>query len=183
MRLRHYALAGLLGCWMIGLAGCGYTTRSLITGKYRTIYIAPFLNKIDITRETDTATSYKVYKPMLETDITKSVINKFLYDGNVKPVASADAADLTLKGELVEFRRDPLRYTDNNEIAEYRINLVVNLLLWDQKDNQKLWEESRFTGDSTYFVSGSQAKSEDVAISDAIADLSRRIVERVVEQW
>jgi hypothetical protein len=171
----------LVACSLL-FSACGYTTRSMIKDKFRTIYIKPFLNKIDITRETNTATRYKVYKPMLETDITRSVINKFLFDGNVRPVAE-DSADLILKGELVEFRRDPLRYTDNDEVEEYRINLIANLSLWDRKEDKLVWEEKNFTGDAIYFVSGSQAKSEELAINDALDDLSRRIVERVVEQW
>jgi hypothetical protein len=60
---------------------------------------------------------------------------------------------------------------------------VVNLSLWDKKENKLVWQETNFTGDSTYFVTGAQAKSEDTAINDAIGDLSRRIVGRVVEQW
>jgi hypothetical protein len=171
----------LLSC-CLWLSACGYTTHSMIKDKFRTIHIKPFVNGIDITKEADAATRYKVYKPMLETDITRSVTNKFLFDGNVRLV-SEELADLILKGELVEFRRDPLRYTDNDEVEEYRVNLIVDLILWDRKENRLLWEEKNFTGDATYFVSGPQAKSEDAAINDAISDLSRRIVERVVEQW
>ena len=92
-------------------------------------------------------------------------------------------ADLALKGELVEFRRDALRYTNNDEVDEYRINIVVNLSLWDKKNDKLSWEEKNFTGSATYFVTGAQAKSEEQAVQDAIKDLSRRIVERVVEQW
>ena len=83
----------------------------------------------------------------------------------------------------MEFRQDPLRYTDNDEVEEYRINLVVNISLWDKKENKLIWGENNFTGDTTYFTRGSLAKSEDTAINDAIKDLSRRIVERTVEQW
>jgi hypothetical protein len=164
------------------MAGCGYTTRSLISGKYKTINIAPFVNKIELTLESDSNNKYKVYRPMLETEVTRAVINKFLSDGNVKPVV-ADMSDLDLKGELVEFRRDPLRYTSNDEVEEYRINIAVNLRLWDRKNDKLSWEENNFTGSATYFVTGAQAKSEEAAVQDAIKDLSRRIVERVVEQW
>jgi len=164
------------------LSGCGYTTRSLITNKYRTIYITPFENKIDITRDTDVAAKYKIYRPMLETDITRSVVNKFLMDGNLKPIGQENP-DLILKSQLVEFRREPLRYTDNQDIEEYRLNLVVNIGLWDPKENKLIWQENGFTGDTTYFVIGPLAKSEESAIKDAITDLSRRIVERAVEQW
>lgn len=166
-------------------AGCGYTTRSMISDKFRTIYVVPFVNKIDVTKEAAAANKYKLYKPTLETDITKSVTNKFLFDGNLRPTREENA-DLILRGELIEFRRDPLRYTDNNEVEEYRINLVVNISLWDKKENKLAWEENRFTGDSTYFTSftiSGAPKSDDAAINDAISDLSRRIVERTVEQW
>lgn len=164
------------------LSGCGYTTRSMISDKYKTIYVTPFVNKIDITQETDVASKYKIYRPMLETDITRSVINKFLMDGNLKP-AKSEAADLVLKSELVEFRKDPLKYSDSDEVEEYRVSLVVNIGLWDNKENKLVWEEKNFTGDTAYFTTGTLAKSEAQAISDAITDLARRIVERAVEEW
>ena len=166
------------------LTGCGYTTRSMISNEFRTIYVVPFMNKIDITQETDVASKYRIYRPMLESDITKYVTNKFLSDGNLKPVKE-ESADLILKGEVIEFRKDPLRYNDSDEVTEYRINLVVNINLWNRKEDKLAWEEKQFTGDTTYFAltTNPQYKSEASAISDALDDLARRIVERTVEQW
>lgn len=163
------------------VAGCGYSTRSLISNEYKSIYIEPFINKIDVTQEIYAGDKYRIYKPLLETDITKAVINKFLQDGNLKPKSEQDA-DLILKGELVNFRKDPLRYSDSDEVLEYRVNLVVNISLLD-KQNELVWKEDGFTGDTTYFTTGTQAKSEATAINDAISDLARRIVERTVENW
>lgn len=164
------------------VGGCGYTTRSMISDKYRTIYVVPFTNKVDITNETYAANKYRIYRPLLETDITKTVTNKYLFDGNLKPTRE-EYADLVLKGELVEFRRDPLRYDENDDVTEYRINLVVNISILDKKENKILWEENNFTGDTTYYTSGSQSKTEAQAMTDALNDLARRIVERTVEQW
>jgi hypothetical protein len=168
----------------VGGNGCGYTTRSsLISSKYRTICIAPFVNKIDITQEVDTGNKYKVNRPMVESEVTRMVINKYLFDGNLKPV-SAENADLLLKGEVVEFRRDPLRYDENENAQEYRVSLRVNLKLVDRRDNDTaLWEENGFTGTADYFVSGAGAKSESAAVTESIQDLARRIVERTVEDW
>lgn len=162
--------------------GCGYTTRSMISDKFTTIYVVPFVNKVDITGETFAQNKYRVYRPMLETDITGKVIDKYLFDGNLRPIRE-ESADLTLTGELVEFRRDPLRYDDNENVTEYRINLVVNLTLWNNIDDKMVWQESNFTGDTTYFTTGSQAKSETQAVNDALDDLARKIVARTVEQW
>jgi hypothetical protein len=145
--------------------------------------VTPFANKIDITKETDTATKYKIYRPLLETDITQAVTNRFLLDGNLKPTKK-ETADLVLKGELIEFRRDALRYTqDTEEVEEYRISLITNISLWDNRENKLIWEENSFIGDTTYFKTGPLVKSADTAATDAISDLARRIVERVVEQW
>ncbi|MBU4251400.1 MAG: hypothetical protein KKC39_08240 [Candidatus Omnitrophica bacterium] len=169
------------------LTGCGYTTRSMISGKYKTIYIAPFLNKVDITQEAYSANKYRIYRPMLETDITKKVINRYLFDGNLKPAKEA-AADLVLKGELLEYRKDPLSYDTNGEnVAEYRININVNLSLWDTKENKLVWQENNFNGNYSFFTNFAAANtvkvSEDTAVINAVEDLARRIVERTVEQW
>jgi hypothetical protein len=93
-----------------------------------------------------------------------------------------------LKGELVEFRKDPLRYSENDEIDEYRLNILVNISLWNNRENRMLWEEKNFTGDFTYFPPTSTLtnvikKSDDQAVVDAVKDLARRVVERTVEQW
>lgn len=163
------------------LTGCGYTTRSFITNKYKTIYVAPFENAIDITKDTDASSRYKTYRPLLETDISREVINRFISDGNLS-ISRKDEADLTLNGKLVDFRRDALRYTSDEDVEEYRISLKVDLSL-TEKDKKLLWEEKALIADTTYFVSGPHAKSESTAIDEAVKDLSRRIVERVIESW
>ncbi len=171
-------------CYMpYAILGCGYTTRSAISTKYKSVYIPPFLNKIDIANESYSGNKYTIYHPGLESDVTKNVSNKFLFDGNIRPVKS-EAADVTLKGELVEFRRDALRYDDNNEVMEYRISVRVNLQLWDNPKNELIWKENNFGGEATYFTPGhTGSRSEDAAINDALVDLARRIVERSVEEW
>jgi len=182
MKNKIFTLA-IIGClFSAALAGCGYTTRSMISTKYKTIYITPFVNKIDITRESYVQNKYRIYRPLLETDITKAVTDKYLFDGNLKP-APKETADLILKSELMEFRKDPLRYDGSDNVEEYRVNVVVNISLWDTKENKLVWEENNFTGDTHYFTTGTNAKSESTAINDAIDDLARRIVERTVEQW
>lgn len=174
-------------CLLTAIAGCGYTTRSMISNKYRTIYITPFVNKIDITKEADVGRKYKIYRPRLETDITTAVTNKYLFDGNLKPTKKENA-DLVLKGEVVEYRKDPLRYSESDEVTEYRMNLAVNISLWDNKENRMLWEANGFTGyvdfyTSFYTLANVTKLSDDQAINSALDDLARRIVERTVNEW
>jgi len=164
------------------LSGCGYTTRSMIADKYKTIYVKPVVNKIDITREADAALKYKIYRPLLDTEVTKAIVDRYLFDGNLKPVSLEDA-DLILESELIDFRKEPLRYTEDDEVEEYRVNVMVNMSLYDNKKRETVWQEKGFTGSQTYFTTGPNVKSEDAATNEAIADLARRIVERTIEEW
>jgi outer membrane lipopolysaccharide assembly protein LptE/RlpB len=185
-------VAGLFGSLLIvsavALSGCGYTTRSSFIAKsFKTIYIQPFVNKTDITGGGYAANKYRIYRPALETDISRTVTNRFLFDGNLR-LAKEEEADLVLKGELLDYRKDPLAYNnDNTEVTEYRVNIVVNITLWDRKENKLLWQENNFTGESTYFTSFASGNavvtSEETAITATLKDLARRIVERTVEEW
>lgn len=166
----------------LAAAGCGYTSRSVITERFHTIYVNPVINKIDITNDSYTAGKYRTYRPFIETEITQALIDKFLSDGNLKPTAE-DTADLALRGELVEFRRDALRYDKNDDVVEYRLSLVLNLSLLGRRENKELWTEKNFTGTTTYFAVGSAAKTDDQAINEALSDLTRRVVERTIEDW
>ncbi|MCM8799110.1 MAG: LPS assembly lipoprotein LptE [Candidatus Omnitrophica bacterium] len=169
----------LMGFLILG--GCGYTTRAFISQKYKTIYVAPFENKIDITKETESMRRYKLYRPLLERDIYEAVILRFNRDGNLR-VTSKEDSDLILEAVLFDFRRDPLRYLDNEEVEEYRISIEVKINLKERKDD-KILKEATIIGDTTYFVLGPNRKSEPTAIQEAVDDVSRRIVEYIVENW
>jgi len=185
-KLQAKTILGLVfvSCCLLQFAACGYSTKAgNMPAGIKTIYVKPFVNKIDITNEVTTVEQYRSYRPLLEVDITKKVIDRFNLDGSLK-IAKKDSQDWLLEGELVEYRRDPLKYSDVDDetVTEYRINLVVNLALYD-RNNKLIWSEQRFTGQTDYYTQGAYAKSESAAIDDAVTDLSRRIVERVVENW
>jgi hypothetical protein len=163
------------------IISCGYTTRSLVSSKYKTIYISHFINKIDIAKETESMRRYKLYRPLIEQDIRKQVIDRFNLDGNLKVVDREDA-DLILKGSVLDFHRDALRYKENDEVEEYRISITAQIELED-KDKNIIIKPTDIIGDATYFLTGPHAKAEPFAIDEAIKDLARRIVERVVEEW
>lgn len=164
------------------LSGCGYTTRSLLPSNFKSIYIDNFVNEIKIAAEQTDERMYRGYRPGLERDITKAVIDRFLFDGNLN-ISNDRDADLVLRGALMDYKRDALRYDANNNVEEYRILLIVNIELKDVRADKLVWEEKGFAGETTYRTTGTLAKSESTAVSDAAKDLARRIVERTVEGW
>ena len=160
------------------ISGCGYSTRSLLPSSIRTIHIAPFKNKITYSSENQR----NLYLPLLEIKVRNAVADRFLFDGHMR-VKDSETADVILKGDLIGYEREVLRYTDNNDVQEYRIRIVVSLELWNPREQKTLWSEPSFAGETTYFLTGVQAKSEDTALQDALTDLARRIVERTIEDW
>lgn len=172
-----YRFIGVLSMAIL-MVGCGYTTRSTLPAHFRTIYVDDFKNKIDYASES----RRNIYFPLLEVDARDAIVDRYLFDGNLK-IAKEDLADLVLTGELLSYRRGVLRYTDNDDVEEYRVYITVALQLWDTHEQDYVWSESAFVGEGTYFVSGPESSTEESAVDEAIADLARRIVERTVENW
>lgn len=164
------------------LPGCGYTTKSLLSDEYKTIYVDNFKNMIKITAEQTNNRMYRGYKPGMEINMRNAVIDKFLRDGNLK-IAAEGKGDLILKTDFIDYKREPLSWDANDNVEEYRVKLVVNMEMIDAKNAKTLWTERGFTGECDYRTTGALAISEDSAILEAQTDLARRIVERTVEAW
>lgn len=165
---------------IISFAGCGYTTRSALPPQFKTVYVEPFKNSMDYTSATG---DRSIYYPLLEVKVREAVIDRFLFDGNLRIASDPKDADLILKGELVDYLRNPLRYTDNDDVQEYRVQIVTKLELLETRGNAPMWQYNRFIGQATYFLTGAQATSEESAVDEATVDLARRIVERTIENW
>jgi len=166
---------------LAAVSGCGYSVRTLspYLSSKDTIYVAPFENTVDYSSESK---QKNLYIPLMEVKITNEVTNRFIFDGNLK-IDKEENADLVLKGKLLNYRRDVLRYDDNDDAEEYRISITVSLVLWDSATEEEVWVESGFIGDATYFLIGPNATSESSAIDEAVKDLSKRIVDRTIEDW
>jgi len=169
----------LVSCVLcLAVTGCGYTTRTTLPKNIRTIHVGQLKNSIDYT----TGTGRNIYLPLLEVNARNAIMDRFLFDGNLK-IAKPHLADLILKGELTGYQRSALRYTDNDDVEEYRVHIIVSFILTNAKTEEIDWEEPGFVGEATYFVTGPNVSSEDSAIEEAILDLARRIVERTIENW
>lgn len=175
-RFNKSLVFGLLS--LVFFSGCGYTTSSTLPSNIKTIHVELFKNQISFTE----SNRRNIYFPLLEINVRNAVIDRFLFDGNLK-IAEPQKANLILRGELKKYERTALRYTDNEDVQEYRVHITVSLELWNAQKAEVSWIEPNFVGEATYFVTGPLANSEQTAIDNAITDLARRIVERTIEAW
>jgi len=166
---------------LLFLAGCGYTTKAMLPSDIKSIHIDIFKNNIDIAKEVSAKDKYRVYRPGLEVDIRDAIVERIFLDGHLK-LKSRNRADSILEGEIIEYRKDPLRYQDE-DVTEYEISLVCNVSLKDSKNSEYLLKEENIIGDTTYFTTGSLQESETAAIDSAASDLAREIVNKIIENW
>lgn len=172
LSLIFFLCAGLLA------GGCGYSTKSMLPPHLKTIYVEAFKNNIVYASEGNR----NLYFPLLEVKARDAIINRYLFDGNVK-IADAGKADMTLSGEVVNYYRSALRRTDDDDAEEYRVYVAMHLVMYDNAKDEIIWEEDGFTGEAEYFVRGALTTTEESAVQEAVLDLARRVVERTIENW
>jgi len=159
------------------IAGCGYTLRSVQDSPYKTVYIPTFSNKISIN---NISSDYKLYYRGLEIELENILKERFRYDGNIIPVSNIEDADIVIEGAILDYNKSALSYASNEDVDEYRVTVSTDVRLIEGEE--ELWSEN-ISGESTYLISGTNAKSETQALRDALSDLSRNIVDRVVIDW
>ena len=162
------------------LSGCGYTTRGFFNPKYKTIYITPVENNIDITKETEEYSKYRSFPALIENNFTSKIISRFNLDGNLK-TTNKNNADLVLKCIIEDFVRDAVDYDDNDQVEKYRLKLKFTYTLFDSQG--EVIKTKSITADEDYNLTGAYAKSEDSAVLDLLDDAARRIVDSIVEEW
>lgn len=159
----------LLICVIILISGCGYTTKTcFLPSHIGSVYIETFQNQTD--------------QPNLDNLLRAKLISTFQNDGNLK-IAPPNIADTILQGQITGYTRQALRYEDDEVIKEYRLQIVVNFKFQDLAKDTVLVEESNFIGDTTFYLTGSSAKTESSARDDALDDLSRNILNSVITLW
>lgn len=173
------ALLAIVGLFVSGCAG--YTQKSLLSEDFKSIHVAPVTNAINLTAEVSDKEPFRVYRPGVEVDITNAIINRFIFDGNLK-VSAPEKADLVLTAKLIDYRRDALRYSDSSDIEEYRLSVHLNVTVMDPRKQKVLWQQD-IVGDSSFFLSGDRAATEDETAQNAVEDAARRVVDKTIEIW
>jgi hypothetical protein len=179
--MKRYLLLSLILC-LVAVSGCGYSSGTLLPPELTSINVANFVNTIDPSKEVSDRRATYSYWPGLETMITRGVIDRFIFDRHLD-VESKAKATMLLEGELVSFRLYPLSYDKGESIVEFRVQILVNMTLYNNLTGEKMWTENSFMGQSDYNISGPNALTEGEAVKAAVLDLANRVVERTVEAW
>ena len=157
------------------LSGCGYTQHVHLPNDIKTVAVKTFKNEIPPNEQF-------AYRPGLEIELTNAIIDRLIFDGNLK-VVDESKADAVLEGAIVSYKQEGLRFDRLDSVQEYRLFLVVKFKLIDRKTNKVIIEEPNFSGRAEFFVSRSPAVTRRTAANNATTDLARSLVDRIVEEW
>jgi len=109
-----------------------------------------------------------------------------LQENRALSLTQARNADSILHGKILEYKRSPYSYDENEEVQEYKIEMVIAVEYEDRKKRKILWTEPRMHQWSTYFVvatAGNEAEDEEDAQLRAIQKLAEDIKTKTVEGW
>lgn len=162
------------------ISGCGYTTGGTLAYKENNIFIAPVKNEINITSEDGRYGTYTNFPISVEKNLTNKVIEKFNIFGRLK-LSNNPENSLRLHCVVTDYRKEALRYTDDEDVEEQRLGLYVNMKLFSSSG--EVLKERTIVGDASFFLSGPKQKSESSAQQELVDDTARRILEAVIEDW
>jgi len=171
-----------LSFFVMAVCGCGYTTGSLLPPELDSIHVNNFVNKVDTAQVISNKRPVYLYYPGLENDVTRAIINKFVYD-RALDIKSEKKATLLLKGALTALRYEPVSYDTDRDVEEQRVEIIVDIELHNQLTGKLMWSENSFMGESYYTLTGPNAKTDSAALTAAVNDLAQRILERTIEMW
>jgi len=187
---RDAALALVVAAFLAAsVLGCGYTSRSSLDPKYRTVAVSAFQN---YSKEYD-----------LQAALTNAVIRKFVADGRLEVVKPGNA-DLLLEGVILGYSLKGLTYDERDEVTQFLCVINAGARMTDQKTGEILWQDEHLAGETSFYTRASGQSSdrlrgnaetflpavrsfateeENRGASEALEQLASDIFYRTIEPW
>jgi len=107
------------------------------------------------------------------------IIDAFIADGTMK-IVPVESSEAFLEGVLVGYDRKPYTYNQNDEVQEYKVEMVFDITLKNPADDSDIWKE-RMSQIGTYDVEKSE--TEETAQQRAIELLIEAIINKTTKSW
>lgn len=120
--------------------------------------------------------------PRIEVLVTNTVIKQFQQDGTFR-IVSADAADATLKAEIVGVGRAPARSVRGNVLATTEFNLVLTVKYSLIARGGQVLSPGAVSGSTNFFVGTDINTDERQALPLAAEEMARHLVSQLSEGW
>ena len=154
---------------LLSLTGCGYKPFTPIREDIKTLYVPTFKNL--------------TYYAGVSAIVTDALRREIILDGTFNLEDKKDAQAM-LSGEVIDFRRTPLIYDEEENIIGGNLTIEIKIRFISIPEKKILWEEEMKESESVNsFLAGSLAKTEEEMAEWVAEKLARRVVERITESW
>jgi hypothetical protein len=153
------------------LNGClGYRVGSTLPSNIKTIHVPTFVNQTS--------------EPLLEVECTTAITQEIQKDGSLK-IAEGSTADSILEGTMTKITLDSLVFDNTRETAtvEYRLTIHASIVLKDRLRDTVLVHNPDVIGETTFEIFSDLSSAKREAIPEAAEDLSRRIMDAILQSW
>jgi hypothetical protein len=154
----------------MALSGCmNYQVGTTLPRHLRTIAVEPFKNESG--------------EPNLETELQRAIRQEIQREGQLR-LLDADAAAIHLRGTLLSYSLDPMRYDQNRPktVSEYRVVVRARIEAVEAATGDVLVAQT-VVGDSTLRAAGDLATARRTALPEAARQAAHEIVNAVVSAW
>ena len=160
----------VIGLALLGAGCANYRVGSSLPPDVTSVHVPTFVNRTG--------------EPRLEAAATRATIARFQSDGTLR-IATRGEADVVLEVLLTSLSLEPLRYDDEHvkTATEYRMTVLADMTVIHRGSGEVILQKSRVKGEADFIPVGDlfSAKRDNLpAVAD---DLSRRLVEGLVEFW
>ncbi len=152
-------------------SGCGYSFRGNIPDHIKTVAVPIFKNATQAAG--------------VENAITSAVVAAFSNSGRLA-VVPTDQADSILEGEIVGYSFQGTAFDRNATVQAYRLQVVLNLVFRDLRENSVLWREQGLTQAADFSVQGQVSDTVariGAAGDQAAAEIGRKIVGLAMDRF
>jgi outer membrane lipopolysaccharide assembly protein LptE/RlpB len=163
----------LISIAVVLTAGCGYSLKgkgSFLPDHIRTIALSDFEN---LTTQFE-----------LEKVIAEKMQEELLSRGSYKLVGSADEADASLTGIIIDYRTTPKSLDAEGRATSYSIKLIVSVKFTDLINKKVLFEDPNYSVTEEYQLTSSDEDfldQEEFAIEEAVKTLAEALVGAILE--
>lgn len=148
------------------IAGCSYSSRSILKQNVNTVYI-PILDN-------------QTFRRGMEYELTKAIKNEIMFKTQLR-IVNKNTADSLLEGEIVSFTEQTMIVDADDRIVEGRIFITVNFSWKDLRTDRLLVDGKDVIGTTEFVVD--RGETIMTAKNEAYTDIAEKMVDQMNERW
>lgn len=94
--------------------------------------------------------------------------------------------DCSLEGKITSFEEKIYSYDSANQVQDYQIKMVVNVVFTDLVKNEVIYENSALSSSEIYKVSDNSTarfNTKEEALSEIFANIFKTVIQNSLEAW